>query len=105
MPASTVGLNQTAPVNGTAILPLNIIENGYLAQLNFNHNALDGSPQKFLGPFFNVDDSPQARAVTWSQGVLEGPTPSTSAGSTTLVTSTLASVPTFIASAAIITIF
>ena len=58
---------------------MNLASDGYLGQLNFNYTASDGTSQKFTGPLFNVDNSPQSRAVTWSQELLAGPTSSASA--------------------------
>ena len=74
-----IGYNRTALANGTAIVPLNFASNGFLAQLNFNYHASNGSLPRILGPIFTVDDSSQSTAVTWSQGVLAAPTHSPSA--------------------------
>lgn len=89
IPGSSAGLNQTAAANSTGILPLAFANGDYLGQFNFNYNASDGSPQRILSPIFSVDNSPQARAVTWSQGVLALPTPSGSAVIQTSISASL----------------
>ena len=85
----TIGYNVTASANGTALVPLNIASNDFLAGLNLNYDASDGSPQKIVSPWFNVNDSQQARAVTWSQGALADLTLSPSAVSQTSISASL----------------
>ena len=88
-PIHPIGYNQTVSANSTALVPLNLASDSFLAQLNLNYDASDGSPQKILSPFFNVDDSPQSRPVTWSQGVLAAPTLSPSAVFQTSISTSL----------------
>ena len=95
-----LGYNQTVSANSTALVPLNLASTSFLAQLNLNYDASDRSPQKILSPFFNVDDSPQSEAVTWSQAVLAAPTPSPSAVSQTTILASLVTSSTLTPSAA-----
>ena len=51
----------------------------YSGQLNFFYTDSGGGREKFVGPLFDVGDSSQGRAVTWSQSVQARSTSSTSA--------------------------
>lgn len=88
-PIHPIGYNQTVSANSTELVPLNIASNSFLAQLDLNYTASNGSTQKFVSSEFNVDDSPQSRAVTWSQGVLANPTASPSAVPRTTISASL----------------
>ena len=95
-----IGYNWTAPANGTQIVPLNLARRHFLGQLNFSYHASDGSPQIFLSPTFSVDNSPQSKPVTWSQGEIAAPTPSPSAVTQTSILASLLTSGTSTASAA-----
>ena len=84
-----VGYNWTAPANGTTLVPLNLASDCCLAQLNFNYTDSDGNPQIILSPYFDIDNSSQSRAVTWSQGVLAALTPYPSANPQTSILASL----------------
>ncbi|MCJ1301181.1 hypothetical protein MMC08_003980 [Hypocenomyce scalaris] len=72
-----ISLNQSVPANGTKELPLDVANESYLGQLHLNYTAADGSPQKVLSPFFQVNhDSTQPTAVTWNQQALSTTSPS-----------------------------
>ena len=84
-----IGYNQTAAANGTALVPLNLLSHSFPAVLNFDYNASDGRHRRVSSPTFQVDYSPQSRAVTWSQGMLADPTPSRSAVLQTSISASL----------------
>ena len=99
---SSTGPNSTANANGTQIIPFDVADSSYLGQLNFDYTASDGTHQRYLGAIFTVDNSVQARAVTWSQDVIAS---STSTASTTpkdsAQTSSQAPIPSSLATPAV----
>ena len=89
MSASTAAFNQTAPANGTAIISLNVGHDSYMGQLNFFYTDSNGGREKFDSTTFDVNPSPQSRAVTWSQAVHTPATSSASAGLQTSISASL----------------
>ena len=67
--------------NGTAMVPLNFASGDYTGNFNLNYTASNGTPYVIYSPYFHVEGSPRSWAVTWSQGVLAGPTASILASS------------------------
>lgn len=103
------GYNTSVPSNGTITVDLNIIDQAYYGQFNFD----DGSSVLYLSCFFNVahntSQTPvvwgQSAAAAWSSSLAAAKTtttaPSTSTTSTTTSTSPATILSTTITSAAV----
>ena len=65
------GLNTSVSLNGSRAVPLSVASQSYLGQFNINLSYDNGSKEKYLSEFFNVDHSPSQPPMNW-------PAPSTS---------------------------
>ena len=92
MSSLSTAFNQSAPANGTLTVPLDFAGGSYLGQFNIFYTDSNGGREKFVSSIFNVGNSPQSKAVTWSQAVHAQ---STSSASASLQTSISKSAGTF----------
>lgn len=85
----STAFNQSAPANGTSIVPLNFAGGSYLGQFNIFYTDSNGGREKFVSAIFNVGNSPQSKAVTWSEAVHAHSTSSASASLQTSISESL----------------